>query len=64
MPDIALPQPTTIAAGIDLTSRIKAFDGGENTLVSRAAELWSIIEPDAAEVVEAYWGHWRVHNPG
>ena len=64
MSDIALPQPTTIAAAIDLTSRIKAFDGGENTLVQRAVELWSIIEPDAAEIVEAYWGHWRLQNPG
>ncbi|WP_210356733.1 MULTISPECIES: methyl-accepting chemotaxis protein [Sphingomonas] len=64
MPDIALPQPTTISASIDLSSRIKAFDGGENTLVSHAAELWSIIEPDAAEVVEAYWDHWRRQNPG
>ncbi len=64
MPDIALPPPANIAAGIDLRSLIQAFDGGENTLVARAAELWSIIEPDAARIVEAYWSHWRRLNPG
>ena len=64
MSDIALPPPASIAAAIDLKSRIKAFDGGENTLVDRAAELWTIIEPDAADIVEAYWSHWRHANPG
>jgi len=62
--DIVLPPPASIAASIDLKSRIKAFDGGENTLVERAAELWSIIEPDAPDIVEAYWSHWRRANPG
>jgi methyl-accepting chemotaxis protein len=62
--DIVMPVPASIAAKIDLRSRIKAFDGGENTLVARAAELWTIIEPDAGDIVEAYWGHWRQANPG
>ena len=59
-----MPPPASIAAAIDLKSRIKAFDGGENTLVERAAELWTIIEPDAGDIVEAYWAHWRHANPG
>ena len=64
MPDIALPAPTSIAAAVDLHSRIAAFDGGENTLLVRAGEVWAIIEPDAPEIVEAYWSHWRLSNPG
>jgi len=59
-----MPAPTTIAAAIDLKSRIAAFDGGENTLLARAVEVWTIIEADAPEIVEAYWEHWRRANPG
>ncbi|WP_242097902.1 MULTISPECIES: methyl-accepting chemotaxis protein [unclassified Sphingomonas] len=59
-----LPQPTTIAAAIDLPARLRAFDGGDGTLVSSAAELWTIIEPDAALIVDAYWAHWSAANPG
>ncbi len=62
--DVVLPPPTTIAATIDIQSRIQAFDGGENTLIARARELWTIIEPNAAEIVEAYWQHWIKCNPG
>jgi len=57
-----LPAPTTIAAAVDLPARVRAFDGGGGTLVAEAAELWSIIEPDADEVVNAYWDHWRLAN--
>ncbi|MCP3734913.1 methyl-accepting chemotaxis protein [Sphingomonas sp. RP10(2022)] len=64
MSDITLPTPASIAAAIDLKSRIKAFDGGDETLVRQAAALWTIIEPDAPEIVEAYWAHWRHANPG
>jgi methyl-accepting chemotaxis protein len=64
LPDIALPPPASIAARIDLPSRIKAFDGGDDTLVAQARELWTIIEPDAGEIVDAYWDHWRAANPG
>ncbi len=64
MSDIVLPPPASLAAAIDLRSRIAAFDGGENTLVERAAELWTIIEPDAADIVDAYWAHWRHAHPG
>lgn len=59
-----LPSVNSLAAGIDLAARIAAFDGGDGTLVHRAAELWTIIEPDAATIVEAYWGHWRKTHPG
>ncbi|MFG6281938.1 methyl-accepting chemotaxis protein [Sphingomonas sp. S6] len=64
MPDIALPPPASIAASIDLASRIKAFDGGDDTLAEQARELWTIIEPDAGDIVDAYWDHWRAANPG
>ena len=64
LPDVVLPPPTTIAATIDIPSRIKAFDGGDNSLIAQAKELWAIIEPDAADIVEAYWEHWRAANPG
>ncbi len=56
---MSLPQPTTIAATIDMAARIRAFDGGEGKLIARAAELWDIIEPEADRVVEAYWTHHR-----
>jgi methyl-accepting chemotaxis protein len=59
-----LPVPTTIAAAIDLPARIRAFDGGDGTLVRSAAELWTIIEADAGPVVDAYWLHWTAANPG
>ncbi|WP_443019743.1 methyl-accepting chemotaxis protein [Sphingomonas adhaesiva] len=58
-----MPPPTTVARSVDLASRIRAFDG-DGTLVSRAAELWSIIGPRAAEVSEAYWISWRQSHPG
>ena len=64
MSDPLLPPPASIAAAVDLRSRIQAFDGGENTLIARAAELWTIIESDAPDIVEAYWAHWRLANPG
>jgi methyl-accepting chemotaxis protein len=59
-----LPTPGTIAAGIDIQARIRAFDGSERSLVRAAAALWDAIEPNAPEIVEAYWAHWRFANPG
>ena len=58
-----MPEPTTIAAKIDLHARIRAFDAGEGKLVTRAKALWDIIEPVVDTVVEAYWDHWRRNNP-
>ena len=58
-----LPSPASIAAAIDLDARVVAFDGGDGTLVGLAAELWSILEPEAAAIVDAYWGHWRKTRP-
>ena len=59
-----LPSVNSLAAAIDLDARIAAFDGGDGTLVRRAGELWTIIEPDAAAIVDAYWGHWTRTHPG
>ncbi len=64
MTDKTLPPPTTIAAMIDLDQRIRAFDAGGGTLLQRARDLWTVLEPDAEEIVEAYWSHWRLANPG
>ncbi|KQU62524.1 chemotaxis protein [Sphingomonas sp. Leaf339] len=59
-----MPTPGLIAAGIDIEARIRAFDGGDRTLVAAAAALWDIIKDDADTIVEAYWNHWRLANPG
>ena len=58
------PTPGMIAAGIDIPARIRAFDGTDRSLVRAAAALWSVIEPNAHEIVDAYWAHWRFANPG
>ncbi len=58
-----MPEPTTIAATIDLLARIRAFDGGEGKLLQHAAAVWDVIEPEADAVVDAYWDHWRRANP-
>ena len=63
MNDIDLPVPGTIAATIDIQARIAAFDT-DGTLLKRAAELWTIIEPDAHEVSDTYWEQWAIENPG
>jgi methyl-accepting chemotaxis protein len=59
-----LPTPGTIAAGIDIQARIRGFDGADRSLVRSAAALWDVIEPDGENIVEAYWAHWRLANPG
>ncbi len=59
-----LPPPTVITVEIDLDARVRTFDGGDGSLVRLAAEIWSVIEPRADEVVVAYWDHWRRKNPG
>ncbi|CAM3296320.1 MULTISPECIES: methyl-accepting chemotaxis protein [Sphingomonas] len=58
-----LPPSTVITADIDLDARVRAFDGGDRSLVRLAAELWPVIEPRVDEVVNAYWDHWRYKNP-
>jgi methyl-accepting chemotaxis protein len=58
-----MPEPTTIAATIDLAARIRAFDGGEGKLTQRAVALWTVIEPEVDTIVDAYWNHWRTANP-
>ena len=53
-----LPLAAGIAASIDFDARLATFDGGDGTLVGLSAEIWTIIEPEALKIVEAYWGHW------
>jgi len=59
-----LPVPGTIAAGIDMTARIRAFDGGDGALVGDARALYAMIEEDLDDIVMAYWAHYRTANPG
>ncbi|MDY0959689.1 MULTISPECIES: methyl-accepting chemotaxis protein [unclassified Sphingomonas] len=59
-----LPPPTAITAGIDIDTLIRTFDGGDGSLVRLAADVWTVIDPRADEVVVAYWEHWRRKNPG
>ena len=61
--DEDLPVPGSIAARIDLPVRIAAFDV-DGTLERHARELWSILEPEADEIVERYWDQWLRENPG
>jgi methyl-accepting chemotaxis protein len=58
-----LPTPGSIAATIDIESRIAAFDT-DGTLLARAAEVWEIIEPEAHEITDIYWEQWAIENPG
>jgi methyl-accepting chemotaxis protein len=61
--DADLPAPGTIAANIDLPARIAAFDA-DGTLVRQSRELWTILEPRAGAITEAYWDQWQQEHPG
>jgi cell division protein FtsA len=45
-----LPPSTVSTADIDLDARVRAFDGGDRSLVRLAAELWPVIEPRVEEI--------------
>ena len=49
-----LPVPGSIAATIDLRSRLRVFD------VDNAASLrtWAVLKPDVREISQAYWQQW------
>jgi hypothetical protein len=51
-----LPPPESISKTIDLAERLRVFDLGaaERAL---AAELWTLIEPDARQIARAHWEH-------
>lgn len=43
---------------IDMPTRLRAFDP-DDTLVPAAQLVWSVIEPDAAIVYDAFWQQWQ-----
>ena len=61
--DADLPIPGTIAAHIDLPSRIAAFDV-DGSLQAHARDLWAVLEPEASQIIMAYWDQWLIENPG
>jgi len=61
--DADLPAPGSIAAEIDLPSRIAAFDM-DGTLQAQARDLWAVLEPEAGTIIMAYWDQWMIENPG
>jgi methyl-accepting chemotaxis protein len=63
LPRSELPDPGAIAATIDMKTRMRAFDT-DGTLAARARAVWTVIEADAHEMVEEYWSHWSLANPG
>lgn len=58
-----LPNPGTVAATIDIRARLRAFDS-DNSLESAARDVWTILEPDAADIALAFWAQWRRASPG
>ena len=52
-----MPAPGTIAARIDVTARLRVFDG-EGSLASASRETWKVIEPEVRSVSDAYWQQW------
>lgn len=53
-----LPAPGSIAATIDIASRLRVFDV-DGTLIAASAEVWEVIEPEIREVSAAYWDQWQ-----
>lgn len=52
-----LPAPGTIAAQVDLVTRLRVFDF-DGSLTGAAREAWAILEPDVHAISEAYWQQW------
>lgn len=53
-----LPAPGSIAAKIDIASRLRVFDV-DGTLIAASGEVWEVIEPEIREVSAAYWDQWQ-----
>ena len=49
-----LPPPESICRTIDLTERLRVFDLGPAE-IALAAELWTVIEPEARTIAVAHW---------
>ena len=49
-----LPPPESISRSIDLSERLRVFDLGPHD-IALAAELWTVIEPEARLIATAHW---------
>ena len=52
-----LPVPGSVAAVIDIQSRLSAFDF-DHAVVAACRECWEVLEPEADRIAEAFWLHW------
>jgi methyl-accepting chemotaxis protein len=52
-----LPVLGSVAAVIDIQSRLSAFDF-DQTVVAACRECWEVLEPEADSIAEAFWAHW------
>ncbi|UVO52423.1 methyl-accepting chemotaxis protein [Sphingomonas sp. SUN019] len=52
-----MPVPGSIAAAVDLTARLRAFDF-DGTLADASRQVWEVLLPEIRMVSEAYWQQW------
>ena len=52
-----LPPAGTLAAKIDLSSRLRAF-GFDAAIIAAAHDVWALIEGEADTIAGAYWQQW------
>ena len=52
-----MPAIGTVAAQIDMASRLRVFDV-DGSLVASARDTWAVLEPDIRSISEAYWAQW------
>ena len=53
-----LPAPGAMSARIDVAARLGIFDF-DGTLLQSSREVWTVLEPEARVVSEAYWQQWQ-----
>ena len=53
-----LPAVGSVAAAIDLTARLRAFDL-DGSLASASREAWAVLEAEVHAISEAYWQQWQ-----
>ncbi len=54
-----LPVPGSLAARIDLPTRLRVF-GFDQSLFDASRAVWNVIEPEITSVSRAYWDQWTV----
>ncbi len=56
-----LPPPGSVSQTIDLRERLRLFDLNDADIAA-SRELWTMIEPEAANILLAHWEHWGRFN--